>query len=524
MKNYKIYLLGLGLMLAFVVDVQAQEKNYYRMDRLKANNPWVNSLNAAGLTTGTTDRFSIIEGGWKYENGKYRNVSDPSASNRMNLLTESLLRLNKVYFYGKFSFDYAIRNNMGWINVLDPYYTPIYLADSVPGKQTLEVYHLDGGVGYSIGKHFAVGAKITYETASNAKHKDARNQNTYMNLRVCPGVLFQTGNFRLGANMIYQKMTELVDVKIIGTGKIHEIFEFEGLWHYKSIILTEGGSLERDHQENLYGGAFQFEIARGKFSFFNEFSVTRRTQEILPSGFTNEKNGKIKERKYVYDGLLRKSTAAYDHYLSWQLDISSCLGYENIQQNEVIGQNEVWIQYGLKNKSSVDRISADINYRIFKNRTAYNSSWDARIGARGVHTERLYRLYPVRFVQKLENYEGYAGFNKNFLFEKGMFDCGLNLAYTIGKGDLLETEMEAGGDIPGREQYKRRDDLLNAEFEYMSSDCFHGGLNLRYTRFVNKSKGMSLYGDAQLGYNRSLSGYFKGEDRTNVRAVIGFAF
>lgn len=525
MKNSKIYLFSLGIILAFTANTLGQEKNYYRMERLKANNPWITSHNAAGLTTNRSDRFSVVEGSWQYENGKFRNVQDPSSFNRMSLLTESILQLNKVYFYGKFSFDYNIRKNMGWTNVLSTYNTPIYLADSVPGEQTMEVYRIDGGVGYPLGKHFAIGAKIGYETTSNAKHKDARNQNTYMNLNLYPGIMFQTGPLRIGANMIYQKMTELVDVKVIGSGKIHEIFEFEGLWHYKSYIMTDGGgSIERDYQQEIYGGSVQAEIFSKKFSFFNEFSFSQRKQESFPSGFTNEKSGEIKERIYDYNGLLHINGKKYDHYLSLALRTSNCLMYENIQQVEIIDQNEVWVQYGIKNKAYTDVVNADVYYQLFRNRTAYNSSWDARIGARGFSVKRGYRLYPAKFTQELENYEGYLSFNKNFLRHKGMFDCRIDLAYTIGDGKRLETKTEATGEIPDNDQYKRRDDLLTREFEYLTSDRFRGGLNIRYTRFLNKAKGMNLYGDARFIYNRSLNGEFQDKTRTNIQALIGFAF
>ena len=56
MKFKKIYTLGLGLLIAGMSAVNAQtqdnEKIFYRMDRVKANNPWTKSLNYAGLTFG----------------------------------------------------------------------------------------------------------------------------------------------------------------------------------------------------------------------------------------------------------------------------------------------------------------------------------------------------------------------------------------------------------------------------------------------------------------------------------------
>ena len=118
------------------------------------------------------------------------------------------------------------------------------------------------------------------------------------------------------------------------------------------------------------------------------------------------------------------------------------LGYENIQQKEVINQNSTWTQFGKKNKSSIESIVYDANYNLFRNRTAYNSCWNAQIGAKGFYAERVYRLYPAKFQQILRNTEGYLSLEKNFLFKKGMLDCGINGAYTIGGGTMLKMKLE----------------------------------------------------------------------------------
>ena len=121
MKFKKIYTLGLGLLIAGMSAVNAQtqdnEKIFYRMDRVKANNPWTKSLNYAGLTFNENQDFTIVEIDFQYGKGSFRNVNAPTASNKTNLQTESFRRLNKVFFYGKFSFDYMNRLKMGWCNV-----------------------------------------------------------------------------------------------------------------------------------------------------------------------------------------------------------------------------------------------------------------------------------------------------------------------------------------------------------------------------------------------------------------------
>lgn len=105
MKFKKIYTLGLGLLIAGMSAVNAQtqddEKIFYRMDRVKANNPWTKSLNYAGLTFNENQDFTIVELDFQYGKGNFRNVNAPHAFNKTSLQTESFRRLNKVFFYGK---------------------------------------------------------------------------------------------------------------------------------------------------------------------------------------------------------------------------------------------------------------------------------------------------------------------------------------------------------------------------------------------------------------------------------------
>ena len=101
MKFKKIYTLGLGLLIAGMSAVNAQtqdnEKIFYRMDRVKANNPWTKSLNYAGLTFNENQDFTIVEVDFQYGKGSLRNVNAPTAFNKTNLQTESFRRLNKVF-------------------------------------------------------------------------------------------------------------------------------------------------------------------------------------------------------------------------------------------------------------------------------------------------------------------------------------------------------------------------------------------------------------------------------------------
>lgn len=530
--KYNRYMFVWGLLLAGMTTVNAQsqektakaEKNFYTMERIKADNPWAESANFAGLIFNEAEDFSVVKARFEYEEGNFRNVSDPVGRNLFNLQTESFRRLNKVYFYGKLQFDYSNRRKMGWAGVLNPYDSPIWITDSTPASQRLEMYRLDGGVGYRLGQHFAIGARVAYDVAENAKQKDARNRNRYMNMRVYPGLLWHGSFLRGGATFIYGKKTEKVDIGIMGTGNVHKIYDFNGLWYYTYTHMQDGNNLLRDYKNEILGGSLQLEFYGKKWRFFNQLEFTNREQDVFCSAMGDEKGGEMKERNYDYTGALVRRGDRYNHYLHLVGNFSDQLGYENIQQKEVVDGNSVWVEYGRKNRTTVENIRGDVYYSLVRNRSAYNASWNAVIGARGFSMERAYRIYPLKYTQEIRNIEGYLSFNKNFLFKKGMFDCRLKGAYGVGSGTMLEEEKEADTGNPDVSEYLQQTDLLLAEYEYFTADRFSLGLDARYTWFLQPEKGYSLYADVRTDYKKAVSGLYKGKERAEIRLVVGFAF
>ncbi|MBC5623610.1 DUF6850 family outer membrane beta-barrel protein [Butyricimonas hominis] len=525
MKFNKIYTLGLSLLLGSTLSLSAQkeDKNIYNMERLKADNPWISSYNAAGLTFNRFSDFSLAEIGFQYDKGDFRNVIDPTSAFGTKILAESYRKIDKVYFYGKFAFDYIHRQNKSWSSVLDPYATPFFLADSVPGRQTLESYILDAGVGTTFGEHWAVGGYVHYQVASNSKKKDVRNTNTYMEFEIYPGVMYKSKYFNLGANFLYQRSTEKVTNKLFGEGINHEVFYFEGMWFYTSVTTTNNYSEDRNYTTNIYGGAAQVELATGKVRFLNQFTGKKADQTIWINHVQGQRGGQMERTTYSYNGHLDIDGDKFHHVIKGEAHFNETQGFENMQKSEIVDGYTTWTQYGKKNKNTQDATTYDVSYTLYRDRAMLDNSWNASAGVKGFNVKNTYRLYPVEYSQKWENTEVYAAFNKNFQFKKGMFDCGIGLAYTAGDGTMLKVKS-VSDEITGEDLYKQRTDLLQREFDYITADKFTGQLKARYTYFLNKEKGMNLYADAHATWKRALSGSFKDDDRTAVKIMLGFSF
>ena len=63
-----------------------------------------------------------------------------------------------------------------------------------------------------------------------------------MNLKVYPGVVYRSQYLNLGLNFIYQKETENIDIRTIGTGRTPELLSVEGLWFYTSELPVLSGT------------------------------------------------------------------------------------------------------------------------------------------------------------------------------------------------------------------------------------------------------------------------------------------
>lgn len=519
------YILGLGFFTGIFFPTQAQtnqaQKLYYNMDRLKLDNPWSISQNASGLLFRQAEDYSNTELGYKYDEGKFRNVSAPTSQGGFHLSTESFRHLKKTYFYGKFNLEYTHRQNKTWSSSLYPDHSIYVMADSVPGRQTLELYHLSGGIAHPIGKHFAIGGSLDFAVASNAKKRDPRNNNTYMDFQIYPGVMYRSKHFNAGLNFMYQKITEDVNIKLFGSDKTHTIYNFESLWFYTTTMLSfEGSNTNRSYKEDIVGGAAQIEWHWNNLRFLNQFSGSHSKQETFGLDQLNDRTGEMEIVDYQYKGALNLDGSMCHHYLRLAYGYNDRMGFDNIQNKETVNGTSMYVQYGKKNKSEREIMQGEISYALYKDRSPYNSAWNALVGVKGSKTNSYYRLFPVRYEQEIKDIEGYMAFNKNFLFEKGMLDCGLNMAYAKGSGTMLEHDEK----LPDVDKYLQCKDQLFEEYEYLTSDRFNGGLDIRYTRFLNTTKGMALYADLKGSWSRSLSGYFDGKNRAGFMATVGLSF
>lgn len=524
MKINTIWMLGVCLLCVGLLPLKAQqnEKCVFCMERLKADNPWIGAKNASGLIFNRFNDFSYVEGGILTESGDFRNITDPTSLFNSRLKTESFRKINRLSFYGSFEFDYIHMQNKCWSSVLHPENTFFIMADSLPGRQTLESYKLNGGVGFELNKQWAIGAGISYLTASNAKKRDIRNKNTYMEMTVHPGVLFRSQYLNLGVNFNYERMTEKIEDKRYGSGSNPTLFMLEGLWFHKSIQLTETSTEIRQIQNDGYGGAAQLELLFGDFRFFNQFSATKTDQVIWINHVNGQKGGEQEQTDFDYQGTLSMEKENWLHELKGNFANRERLGFENIQREELVDGFKAWVQYGRKNKGILETSEFGLHYTLYRDRTCLDNSWRATVGFDRKTSTQKYKLFPVTYQQEIEQTTFQAGFHKNFRLKSGCIDCGLLFTLRNGDGTMFKISSE-DPEISGENLYPQLGEQLEQEYNYLRANYYGGELHLKYTYPLNRDKGQSLYADLKLNRKNPYDSPVDGH-RTGFGFLLGFCF
>ncbi len=344
-----------------------------------------------------------------------------------------------------------------------------------------------------------------------------------MNLLLRPSIMFHSEQLNIGANFTYERKTEKIEYTQIETNTSKTIFSLYGLWFYTSEVYASGGDNSRQKDDNTFGGAAQVELLFGDFKFYNEFTGLYKKGTQSETGYNNKQFGDIEQTMYRYDGALSYNNA---HRLKGYVAFSKMLGYKLLQRSELSPDAALylWITYNRINSYVRNATNYEISYTFHRARTAWNNSWELSAGARGYNVGNAYMMYPLKYSQTWNYTEAFASFNKNLRWKTGMIDIFPTVAYGVGSGTENEVTQYDDSNILEPDVPWQLNAQLAAEYAFMTADRLNAGLKVRYSYFLNKTKGWDIYGDLCYNYTQALSGTLKNNHRQNVSLTVGFSF
>lgn len=499
MKNkiLQIYILLL-LLSALTIDISAQdctpiERCGYTIEEINLRTPWNLSDNTAGLVYYNLLDYSTVGTFYNSESGDYRNYNTPESMWNVGAYTQAYKKINKMYFYGDFRYEYDTKSNQSWLGTVLPDFTSNPMLDSIPGKVLQESYNMTGKVAYKISDKIALGAEINYNTSTMAKRKDGRNSNVFSALDVKPGICFNFGNFRSGVNLIYQYWTDGVKYEYIGDESGKNIYYMEGLFFTTKSGITNTTILDRKYFMQSYGGAIQLGYQKGNLEFFNQFKIGNGSLNNYEGNLLLKRYSKEDLLNYHYDGYLKIIGKRLNHFIQLGIKENDRASYSIINNYEPIPDEIKSWQYYERGEvlRYLDlRKNFDASYRLCSKNSDWKYNFTVTAGYNKLWSDKTYKVYPDRYNQEYSINTIYLKATKIF-YSGQRHTIELNGEFAVSDGSPAEKMLNSTstGNLGLLTLNKS---LLTQDFNYHNVERKSYSIGSRYRHILNPEKGNSF--------------------------------
>lgn len=488
------------------------------VESIYRQNTWLMANNPAGLSLNTFSSFSVVETGYQYTQGKFRNVTEAKATGIADLHAESFLTLGNASFYGQIGYNHQNRKDVNRNGNIAPEQSLVQVFDTVAGNQQTECYFLAGAVSLPFGKHWIAAIETKYKVQTNAKKTNPRNINNEMELKLTPGVIVSKGIWKAGASLHYERITEAIEYKNYGNTSAYPFFTRYPLWFYQRHETT-GNNYMRMYAQQHVGGAVQFDIDLQNKRLFQEFTFKKNVQTVDGNQVVNKKEAETEGQQWNYQAKAEWFYNNTRQHILFTAGQSNCIGYDLLQTP---GSTSVWEQKGRIHRSGEKNTTYALSYNFHKLRDAWNDIWSVTSGITFNKTSPYVLIYPAEYTQRLHTLKLHATATRNFLLTDALLDLSLTGCYGTGSGTLLNETVINGQEKP-EIQLKQNQELLKQEFGYKSATYTGISLSARYTRMPEK-KQYAWYAIASGEYKQAFNGIFDQNSRYGITVSTGLQF
>ena len=524
---------ALILVLGLTHGASGQERGSVRdFDLIRSTSPWMSSRNAAGLGSMPVERIAVAEGSFEKDNGGLTDNAGSENCFKAGAMTESYLKISdRLAFHGKLSYSFFRGKDMGGSILMDPSYNPINFYESVDttrGVKNRELYHLEGGLAYSLGKKWSIGVNVNYESGDQAKLKDPRFLNTWMDLGISAGTRFAASEgFSIGLSLEYERTLEALKSKTFGTTdkKYYTFTDYGGFYGTRELLDDNNGMVSIGTTNPMfnmfYGASVQIETGR-KTKTFHELTYLRRSGYFGHPGSTKimytEHSGNILE----YSGFATIRKGSDLHRIGLDLRYEGLFNYENVYRFNTEAGEQSTVEYISQNEV-LDRtdIYAGLSYTGYIGLKDFRPSWEYGAQASAFNTASLATIYPFYRSSSSTAIDAQLYGKKNMLSGKNLFSVMVEAEFLTGFGNPKTDGILASSSSDAPRSF---DLYLNRDFEYKTATRVGGGLTFRYTRlFSDRIGGYIQLSDRHISLLQAAE-YLKGRNRNTLELTIGCTF
>ena len=533
MKTLSQTLTSLFLTLALPLHAAGQVGDNMRdIEYLRSSQPWLSSSNAAGLSEMPINRIATAEGFFSKHNGGLAGIEESANSLEAGISTEAFVKASeRVTLYGNLSYSYFSGKDMGGPIFMNPSYNPINFYESSEttiGTKNRELYNLIGGVSYSINDKWSIGTRFDYETGDQAKLKDPRILNVWMDLGVSAGVRFKASEkFSIGLNLLYERTLEAIKGGIYGTTD-KQYFTYVDYGGFYGSRETFEGRIERvavgetrPMFNSFYGGSLQLEAGK-ETRIFNEFTFLMRNGYYGKRSSTTVTFTEHSSNIIEYKGVLTTEKGSSLHRVGLDFRYEGLANNENIyRMNTELGDYTKVEYFGQNEILQRTDINGSLSYTGYLGVDNYRPKWEYGLKAVGQMRNSVTTIYPFYRTTSITSVTAHAHGRRNIIIGgKNMITIGLDVFFATGFGN---PKLDGSLASSTSEAPRSMDFYLNRDFEYKTCTQAGGLITCRYTRFFRK---VAAYIEANESYNLMLkqAEYLSGNNRNIFDIKIGCTF
>lgn len=362
------------------------------LEKVKLENMWQNTGNAAGLATEVFHQYSLVDFGFRYQGGNYRRPQQPADNRVLSFATEGNLRIGKTRAWG--FFDYRRDNRHGVLynaSIIDPYRgMPYYSADENASTWENQHYRLGFKVAQPIGK-FAIGLEGWYLATLAAKQRDIRTENNQMQLILKPAVVYNFGKgHTVGANFQYFALKEDAAMTNLNHIVDQTYYDLYGLGVAQKKV---GSGRSLNYRGNNVGGALQYGLTGHTLRLVAEGGYDYKVEDLDVTRSNPNRDGSVRDHIWRASLQLQKKFKGYTASLTADYKNRKIDGVQYITKynNEDINHPSWQIHYGAV-RSTYKTNHVGLDARLLKN-DGLEYRWMGHFSA-GYDTEKDCYLMP----------------------------------------------------------------------------------------------------------------------------------
>lgn len=459
---------------------------------------------------------------YNHTSGDYRYISDPQSMNSGKIEAEGFKRVNKLHFYGKFSYEVAGLNGQKWKDVLMPSQNnPFILGDSIGGDYDNEYFSIKGAVASSINEKIRWGISLDYNGGSSADQTDPRPKIDAMRFSVCPGVMYNLSNWNFGLDLMYERYREDISITSVESTNTHYFFRFQGLGNY---YPDSGTGFRREYRGNTFGGNIQIGWKKNTLENIIQFGYKNKEEKAGDGSPTADSSGALnlfkagdyKETTYSLMNIFSLKRDQTSHIIKLKVDYSPSNKGTWYDQQRVANSNKsnTWEVYNTSVKYKNKRTDAGLDYIWLKEKEGLT---DYMLGCSVELEQNKTTFLPEMYLQKYTNIKISAKGGKTFWLPKRFqLGLGMNVSYQKNLSSNAEFEGIALADI-----------YSYPVFEYLTSDYYTGSASVKLSkRTILGNLPSMIYFTTNINYAQSTlnTDNFDKPHRIGITASVGFTF